>query len=170
MQSKVVKEIFDWIKCIVIAGIIAFLIHTFLFAIVIVDGASMETTLYDSERLILNKLSYNIGDIERGDIIVFHATQKDDYIKRAIGLPGEKIEYKNNQLFINDDLIDETYLGEVYTNDFGPIIIPQDYVFAMGDNRTNSTDSRIIGPISVEQITGEVNCLIWPINKFGKIN
>jgi len=170
MQSKVVKEIISWLKSIAIAAILAFIIHTFLFSIVIVDGVSMETTLHDSERLILNKITYRFNELERGDVVVFHATEKDDYIKRIIGLPGEKIEYKDNQLYINDVPIDEPYIGDVMTENFGPLVIPEGKVFVLGDNRTNSSDSRQIGPISIDQITGKVNYLIWPMNRFGKIN
>ena len=179
MNSKVGKEIIEWIKSLVIAGIIAVIIHTFLFAIVIVDGPSMEPTLHSSERLILNKISYIISEPERGDIVVFHANEADDYIKRIIGLPGETVEVKNDQLFINGEIVLEPYLdkdkedihssGGLLTVNFGPVEVQEEQLFVMGDNRRNSTDSRILGTIPMEKLIGKTNTIIFPFNKFGKI-
>ncbi len=180
MKANVVKEILDWVKSLVIAGIIAFIIHTFLFALVIVDGSSMEPTLHNSERLILNKISYSFNQPERGDIIVFHANKSDDYIKRVIGLPGETIEVKDDQLYINGELTLEPYLNSeevkinsidsVLTKDFGPVKIEEGHIFVMGDNRNNSTDSRIIGTILIDEAIGKTNIIIWPLNKIGKVD
>lgn len=178
MKPNVIKEILDWVKSLIIAGILAFIIHTFIFALVIVDGSSMEPTLYNSERLILNKISYSFSQPERGDVIVFHANKSDDYIKRVIGLPGETIEVKNDELYINDKLIEEPYLNNekerlhsvssILTKDFGPIRVQEGHLFVMGDNRNNSTDSRIIGTIPIDDMIGKTSIIIWPINKIGK--
>jgi len=168
MDSKLVREIIEWTKSLAIAGVLAIIIHTFLFAVVIVSGPSMESTLHNNERLIMNKLVYNFSEPEHGDIIVFHATEEDDYIKRVIGIPGDTIQYRNNQLFLNGEAIEEPYLTDTtYTSDFGPLEVPEGTVFVMGDNRLNSSDSRIIGPISEEKIVGRVNLLIWPLNRIG---
>lgn len=167
MNSKVVNEIVDWIKSLAIAGLLAIIIHAFFFAVIVVSGPSMETTLHDGERLIMNKIVYNFNEPERGDIVIFHANEKDDYIKRVIGLPGETIEYRNNQLFINNEPVDEPYLGDTYTRNFGPEVIPENTVFVMGDNRMESQDSRALGSISTDQIIGRVKLLIWPLNRFG---
>lgn len=170
MESKLVKEIIEWVKSLAIAGVLAIIIHTFLFAVVVVSGPSMETTLHNNERLIMNKIVYNFSDPKHGDIIVFHANEEDDYIKRIIGLPGETIQYRNNQLFINGEAIEEPYLSDTtYTTDFGPLEIPEGTVFVMGDNRLNSSDSRIIGSISEDKIVGRVNLLIWPLNRIGLV-
>lgn len=171
MDSKIVREIIEWIKSLAIAGLLAIIIHTFLFAVVIVSGPSMETTLHNNERLIMNKMVYNFNDPKHGDIIVFHATENDDYIKRVIGLPGDTVEYRNNQLFLNGEPVDEPYLNDsTYTNDYEPLILPEGSYFVMGDNRLNSTDSRIIGPISEDQIVGRVSLLIWPLNRIGFVD
>lgn len=168
MESKLFKEVLEWVKSLAIAGVLAIIIHTFLFAVVVVSGPSMEATLHNNERLIMNKLVYNFNDAEHGDIIVFHATEQDDYIKRVIGLPGDKVEYRNNQLYINDEAVEEPYLADTtYTVDFGPVVVTEDTVFVLGDNRLNSTDSRIIGAISEDKIVGRVNLLIWPLNRIG---
>ena len=170
MKDTILNEIIEWIKSLAIAGILAFLIHTFLFAVVIVSGPSMETTLHNGERLILNKVVYHFTSPERGDIVVFHANNKDDYIKRVVGLPGEKLEYKNNQLFINDEPVEEPYLTNTITKDVPATIIPEGMLYVMGDNRTNSTDSRFLGPISMEKVVGRVKILIWPLNRFNIVD
>src|SRR4051812_17635509 len=95
------KEIFSWIKAIVIAVILAFTIRTYIFAPIVVDGESMMPTLKDHERIVLSKFDTKINDIHRFDIVVFHASKDKDYIKRVIGLPGDHIEYNNDTLYIN---------------------------------------------------------------------
>lgn len=179
MNSSFVKEVYEWIKSLVIAGILAYLIHTFLFAVVVVSGSSMESTLLDQERLIMNKIVYRIEEPKYGDIVVFHATETDDYIKRVIGVPGDVIEYKEDTLYINGEIMNEPYLEEkkkelaadlLLTIDFGPVEVPDGMVFVMGDNRRNSTDSRDIGPISIDKIIGRVNYVIWPIQEIRSLN
>ncbi|WP_308421649.1 signal peptidase I [Lysinibacillus alkalisoli] len=176
------KESWEWIKALFIACIIAFLIRFFLIAPVTVDGKSMDPTLYDKERMIVNKLSYKLGEPQRYDLIVFHATEEKDYIKRVIALPGEHIAYKNDTLYINGENMNETYLesrkkdlfkGEgTLTEDFtledivGETRIPEGYVFVMGDNRRNSLDSRIIGLVPIEDIVGKTNIIYWPLDNF----
>ena len=179
MSSSFVKEVYEWIKSLVIAGILAYLIHTFLFAVVVVSGSSMEPTLLNQERLIMNKLAYRVGTPQHGDIVVFHATETDDYIKRVIGLPGDIIEYKEDTLYINGKQAEEVYLNEKksalheelsLTNDFGPVEVPDGMVFVMGDNRRNSTDSRDLGPIAIDKIIGRVKIVIWPIQEIRSLN
>lgn len=179
MSSSFVKEVYEWIKSLVIAGILAYLIHTFLFAIVVVSGSSMEPTLLNQERLIMNKIAYRVGAPQHGDIVVFHATETDDYIKRVIGLPGDIIEFKEDTLYINGESAEEVYLNEkknalheelTLTIDFGPVEVPDGMVFVMGDNRRNSTDSRDIGPIEIEKIIGRVKIVIWPIQEIRSLN
>lgn len=179
MKEKVYNEIIDWVKAIIIAGVIAFLLHTFVFSLVLVDGVSMNPTLNDSERLVLNKTSYVLKEPERGDIVVFHVNNSEDYIKRVIGLPGETIEMRADQLFINGEPVEEPYLatakltynevGIYLTEDFGPIKIRDEHIFVMGDNRKNSSDSRALGPIAQDEMMGKVNIRIWPLSNIGFI-
>lgn len=170
MDSKTYKEILDWIKSLAIAGALALVIHTFLFAVVIVSGPSMEPTLHNNERLIMNKIVYKYQEPARGDIIVFHANENEDYIKRVIGLPGDTVGYKDNQLYINNEQVNEPYLTGVVTEDFEPVTVPEGEIFVLGDNRGNSTDSRIIGPISRDEVVGRVKVLIWPLNRIGLVD
>ncbi|MFA8438789.1 signal peptidase I [Pueribacillus sp. YX66] len=168
------NEVFSWIRTILFAVIIAFLIRAFLFTNYIVEGDSMLPTMHHGDRLVVNKLVYKLYEPERFDVIVFHATSQADYIKRIIGLPGDHIEYKNDVLYINGEPYDEPFLdemkmnGERLTHDFtlqqiiGKETVPENTVFVLGDNRRNSTDSRNLGVIPFDQIVGEVNVKYWP--------
>ncbi|MGG4266521.1 signal peptidase I [Peribacillus simplex] len=173
------KEFFSWIKAIVIAGVLAFTIRTYIFAPIVVDGESMMPTLEDHERIILNKYGTKINDIQRFDIVVFHATKEKDYIKRVIGLPGDHIEFRNDTLYINGKKYEEAYLNkpksefekmdQVFTLDFkledytGDTIVPENELFVMGDNRRKSWDSREIGTISIDEVKGKAKLVFWPI-------
>ncbi|ALC89113.1 signal peptidase I [Bacillus sp. FJAT-18017] len=168
MASK--KEVWDWFKSIGIALIIVIVVRTFLFTPVIVEGASMMPTLHNNERMMVTK----VGELERFDIVVFHANETENYIKRVIGLPGDKIEYKNDKLFINGKQYKEHYLAEYKKEldsygDTGPLTnnftatVPKDTIFVMGDNRRKSMDSRHIGPISKDKVIGETSIVFWPI-------
>lgn len=106
------NELWEWIKAIAIAVLLAVVIRYFLFAPIVVDGLSMMPTLHDQNRMIVNKFSYKIGDPDRFDIIVFHATAEKDYIKRIIGLPGDHIEYRNDTLYVNGKAYKEPYLDQ----------------------------------------------------------
>ncbi|CAH0149549.1 MULTISPECIES: signal peptidase I [Peribacillus] len=178
------REVFSWIKAILIAVILAFLIRTYIFAPIVVDGESMMPTLQDHERIVLTKFGTNIDNIDRFDIVVFHATVDKDYIKRVIGLPGDHIEYKDDTLYINGKAYEEPYLdkyknkmaGMPLTESFkleditGSMTVPEGQLFLMGDNRQNSLDSREIGTISVDEIVGKANLVYWPINEIKLVN
>lgn len=173
-ERSISREIWDWAKAIAIALVLAYLIRTFLFAPTIVDGESMRETLQDQERLIVNKVIYLFHTPQRGDIIVFHAVQDKDFIKRVIGVAGDRIEMKSDQLYINGKPVSEDYLSKnkkewkgegPYTNDFVVERVPEGMVFVLGDNRVNSTDSRILGPISLEKVVGRADLAFWPIDQ-----
>ncbi|WP_404427800.1 signal peptidase I [Ureibacillus chungkukjangi] len=179
--NKIKNESLEWIKAILIAIALTFIIRLFFFTPIVVDGASMEPTLYDQERMIVTK----IGEPKRFDIIVFHATENEDYIKRVIGLPGDRIEYKNDTLFINGISYDEPYLEQakhevtdgLLTNSFTlqetPVqsdIVPEGHLFVMGDNRRFSKDSRHIGAIPIEKVVGTTNFVFYPIKKIQLID
>ncbi|GIO06290.1 signal peptidase I S [Brevibacillus reuszeri] len=168
------KELWEWLKALGIAIILAFLIRTFLFAPFIVEGESMETTLHNSEKLVVNKAIYYLQDPKPGDIIVFHAEQKRDYIKRVIAVAGDTVEVKNDELYVNGKLVEEPYLAQhkeqakaqgepFFTNDFPPVQIPAEHIFVMGDNRLNSHDSRAIGPVAVSTVVGRAEFTFWPL-------
>lgn len=176
-MEKEKSSLWEWVKAILIAIVLAGVIRQFFFAPVLVDGVSMAPTLHDRDRMIVNKIGYTIGEPERFDIIVFQATEEKDYIKRVIGLPGDRIEYRNDQLYINGKPYEEPYLEEQkkqltdgpLTYDFtleeitGETTVPEGQLFVLGDNRRFSKDSRTIGTISIDQVIGEANMLYWPL-------
>lgn len=161
---KILKEVSSYI--IIILAVV--LIRLYIVTPVGVDGSSMYPTLKDKEILLLKKYDKKL---ERFDIVVFkHGDSK--LIKRVIGLPGETIEYKNDELYINDTKINDVVINQ--TDDFsledlGIEVIPEDMYFVLGDNRMNSTDSRVIGLISIDDIDGTVSFRLYPFNKFGNI-
>lgn len=177
-QVKEKNELWEWTKALLIAFAIAAVIRYFLFTPIAVDGESMMPTLEDGDRMIVNKIGYKIGEPERFDIVVFHAPEQKNYIKRVIGLPGETLEYKDDQLYINGKAIDEPYLDAykaqitegTLTEDFtlsdigveGEI--PEGYVFVMGDNRRYSKDSRHIGLVDQKEIIGNTSLIFWPFS------
>lgn len=176
MSDKLKKEIIDWIKTIAISLVLAFLIVQVIKP-TIVSGESMYPTLNDRDYLILNRLSYKFGEIERGDIIVFKTNLKQDngkekdLIKRVIAIPGDHLVIENSKVYINDELIDEPYIHNAYTSGDIDIVIPENKIFAMGDNRENSKDSRSedVGLIDENDILGEVMVRLLPISNIGTV-
>ncbi|MBM0065178.1 signal peptidase I [Alkalicoccobacillus gibsonii] len=178
-MEKKRSESWEWVKAIAIALLLAFVIRTFMFASVVVDGESMQPTLEPDDKLIVNKIGLQLSEPERFDIMVFHAPGGNDYIKRVIGLPGEEIEYKDDTLYVNQEPVAEPFLdemkqryeGEILTGDFtleelphalGPVV-PEDSYFVMGDNRRRSKDSRDIGAVHKEDMIGGASLTFWPI-------
>lgn len=179
-KEKEKNEWWEWIKAILVALALVVIIKEFLFAPVVVDGPSMQPTLHNKDHMIVNKLAYRIGEPKRFDVVVFHATDKKDFIKRVIGLPGEHIAYRDNQLYVNGKTVKEPFFkdhkDDIWTTDFqledlpgGYDKIPNGYVLVLGDNRTNSTDSRIIGLIPMEQVVGRTSIIYWPISRMEKL-
>ncbi|MBR3229481.1 MAG: signal peptidase I [Bacilli bacterium] len=163
-----IKEIIPYLVII----IVVVLIRTFVITPIRVDGLSMYSTLNDGDILLLEKYD---KAFKRFDIVVF-TNGEDRLIKRVIGLPGDKIEYKNNKLYINGKYKKEKFLTnnqktfDFSLEDIGYKKIPKDYYFVLGDNRTNSTDSRILGLIKKEKIQGKANFTVLPLSKFGRID
>ena len=168
MNKKKIKGIIKNIYPYVIVIIVVVLIRTFLVTPAIVDGDSMEPNLSNNNIVLLNKLDYKINDIKRFDIVVINYNGSK-LIKRVIGLPGEHIEYKNGNLYVDGFIVSESFKHED-TYDFkletvGYLSIPGDKYFVVGDNRNNSTDSRMIGLIDKEDILGSVSFKLFPPGK-----
>lgn len=173
------NEWVEWGKAIAVALVLAILVRSFLFTSYEVKGESMAPNVLDGERFIINKISYEFTEPNRFDLIVFRATETDDYIKRVIGLPGDIVQVRNDVLYINNDPIEEPYLEEGkaaftwgnYTSDFAvPEMVPKDHVFVLGDNRPNSLDSRRLGFIPMDRIIGKVNLRFWPLTEIGVVH
>ncbi|WP_163101477.1 signal peptidase I [Peribacillus alkalitolerans] len=176
-MKKKKNEVWEWMKALVIAVALAAVIRYFLFAPIVVDGLSMMPTLHHQDRMIVNKIGYTVGEPDRFDIIVFHAPENKDYIKRVIGLPGDKIEYKDDTLYVNGKPYQEPYLDEYkkqvidgpLTEPFtlkeitGEETVPEGHLFVMGDNRRFSRDSRHIGVVSMDKVLGNTSVVYWPV-------
>jgi len=178
LKKGIKKEGIEWIKAIGMGLVVVVFLRTFFISNYVVVGESMKPTLEEGNKLIINKIGYQIGDFNRFDVIVFHANEKEDYVKRIIGLPGDRIENKDDQLYINGKKVDEPYLNKQlgqtltrnFTEDFtlkektGVEVVPEGKLFVMGDNRLKSDDSRRFGFISVDQVVGKVNLRYWPLD------
>ncbi|MBA2174367.1 signal peptidase I [Halobacillus locisalis] len=167
-QSK--NEWLEWIKAIAIAIALAFILRTFFFATSIVEGASMDPTLENGERVMFNKIIYYIDEPEHGDIVIIERPVKS-YVKRIIGQPGDTIEIRNHTLFINGEEQNQDYLDNgatESTRDFGPVEVPEGKYFVMGDNRSISKDSRNgLGFIEENEIIGRTELVIYPFTEWG---
>ncbi len=204
MNNKKIKEILEWVFCILIAIIIALLIRYYVGTPTVVQQSSMFPTLQQNDRLLLSHLVRTFNEMpERGEIITFEAPSntktgaksekaeyseepstifqkfmynvleigKQSYIKRVVALPGEHVEIKDGAIYINDEKLKENYLKEgviteaksTYLEDF---IVPEGYIFALGDNRNGSMDCRYFGCIPINKVEGTVILRFWPLDKF----
>jgi signal peptidase I len=183
--SSTLRNIVEWVLVLGGALLIALLIRTFLFTTFWIPSASMEPTLVGQpdrhDRIIVNRLSYKLHAVHRGDIIVFEkppgetATTEDgrpvkDLIKRVIGLPGETVTLKGGKVYVDGHRLDESYLPK--GTETRPICgtttefkVPEDHVLVFGDNRTNSTDGRCFGPIDEDTIVGRAFFRFWPLSE-----
>lgn len=157
--KKVVKELIPYVVIL----IVVILFRTFIATPVVVDGPSMQPTLKGGELMILNKRA----DIDRFDIVVVN-NGKEDIIKRVIAMPGETISCEDGKIYVNDHLQDEEY-SKGKTSDFEKVTLKDDEYFVLGDNRTNSADSRLYGPFNTKKVKGRANFVIFPFSKFGRV-
>ncbi|HBC97690.1 MAG TPA: signal peptidase I [Clostridium sp.] len=168
------KELIEIGKSILIAIIAAFLIITFIFETVSVDGHSMDPTLSNGDRLIVEKVSYYFRAPKPGDIVVikYPANPKEKFIKRVIGVGGDRIKVENGKLYVNDVVKNEPYILETMTSDFNEVTVPQNTVFVMGDNRNNSRDSRFpdVGFVNYKMVVGRAALRIYPFSRMGRLS
>jgi signal peptidase I len=161
----------EWIVILVVALIGAFLVRTLLLQAFFIPSDSMLPTLQQHDRVLVNKLSYSLHPVHRGDIVVFtHSPGFDpqfkDLIKRIIGLPGETVAGHGGHVYIDGHQLQEPYLPPgTPTSDFASRVLAAHTYWVMGDNRTNSTDSRVFGAIARHQIVGRAFVLWWPLNR-----
>lgn len=160
-----------WVRDLVFSALASVLIITFLYQPVRVEGTSMLPRLEDSDRLFINKFVYHIQAINRGDVVVFRYPEDEEksYIKRVIGLPGDRVHIIQGQVYINGLPISEPYVPEEYRDDrsCSEITIPPDHYFMMGDHRLISQDSRVFGPVARELIYGKAVFVYWPKKDVG---
>ncbi|HET9730081.1 MAG TPA: signal peptidase I [Acidimicrobiia bacterium] len=175
-RRSALKIALEWGTLAAAAIIIAILVKAFLFEAFYIPSPSMEPTLQVHDRVLVNKLSYHLHDVHRGDIVVFKrppkvSPQYKDLVKRVVGLPGDVVSFRQGYVYINGKRLEEKYLppsvlGHTDANGAPPRqTIPANSYFVMGDNREHSEDSRVFGPIPKSSIVGRVFIRIWPLNR-----
>ncbi|MFD2171394.1 signal peptidase I [Tumebacillus lipolyticus] len=164
------REAWEWGRSLLIAFLLALLIRQFAFAIFMVDGHSMVPTLDDKERLVVNKMVYRFHAPEYNDIVVFQYPEDTtkDFIKRVIGLPGDKIEIRDYKVFRNGEELNEEYIAEPTATGGGEFVVPEDTIFVLGDNRNASKDSRdsLVGYVPYDLVIGRAEFVWWPFGQF----
>jgi len=184
-KNSPAKSLRDWIIVVVVALFAALMIRVFVFQQFYISGPSMQTTLYDNNRVLVNKLSYKLHGIGRGDVVVFDrvttnggTVNHDDLIKRVIALGGDTLEIKKCVVFLNGVAIEENYLdaqdlaqtdlnSRCRVVNLAEQVVPKGKIFVMGDNRSESFDSRMFGPIDEDLVVGRAFMIVWPLNKIG---
>ncbi|NLA10799.1 MAG: signal peptidase I [Firmicutes bacterium] len=160
------QEIWEWIRSIAIAIVLALLVRFFVCEFFIVEGGSMYPTLEDGYRLIVDKISYRFTEPDYGDIVIFDSRiAARPFIKRVVGTGGDTVEIRDGKVYRNEILVDEPYLmGHSDHQNYGPVKIPPGNYFLMGDYRRNSKDSRdpLIGFVAGERIMGRARLVFWP--------
>ena len=179
------RSALEWLVVVVIAVAVALLISATSVQAFFIPSKSMESTLHVGDRVLVNKWSYRLHDVHRGDVVVFSrpkdepATNVNDLIKRVIGLPGDTVTIANNHVYINGRQLNEPYLdagavsvavpGKWACTPEAPCKIPKGQLWVMGDNRTDSEDSRYFGPIPESSVVGRAFFRIWPLNRLGSL-
>ena len=169
-EHRGVRNLVEWVAIIVGALAVALIVKTFLIQAFFIPSLSMFPTLDEGDRVLVNKLSYKLHDVNRGDLVVFERpkgqpeSQIKDLIKRVVALPGETIESREGTVYIDGKQLQEDYLVEgVTTENLPRQEIPAGHVFVMGDNRSDSADSRVFGAIDEDTIIGRAFVRVWPI-------
>ncbi|HZG64121.1 MAG TPA: signal peptidase I [Rubrobacteraceae bacterium] len=160
----------EFILTIIVAFALVFgVVQPFIVQAFRIPSESMVPTLEVKDRILANKFIYRFTEPERGDIVVFDSVESDDdtLIKRVVGLEGDEIRVQGGLLFVNGEPQEEPYLNEeeTFRGYYGPSIVPEGHVFVMGDNRDNSADSRVFGPLPSDNVKGEAFLRFWPISK-----
>ena len=172
--KSTMRFLFELVEIVLIAFALSWVLRTYVIEARKVPTGSMLPTIQLEDRVIVDKFFFkHLDDISPGDIVVFHppasAHSTEDFIKRVVGLAGDKLEVRNHTTYVNDQPLYEPYVVDKSANDFGPIIIPEDNVFVMGDNRNNSADSREWGFLPTENITGRSLFRYWPMDQIGAL-
>lgn len=167
------SEIREYVESFAVAIVLALFVIFFVAQSFLVQGVSMEPTLHDGERLLVDKVTYRLREPKRGEIVVFGYPKEPrrKFIKRIVGLPGDIVEIRDRTLYVNGEPVEEAYIRGPMYQPFGPVRVPEGTYFVLGDNRNNSEDSRFpdVGPIPRRYIVGRALFVYWPIGKAGLI-
>lgn len=174
----VIEFVMDILETVVFIGSLFIVVYLFIMAPNQVKGSSMEPTFHSGEYILTSKITYKFRQMERGDVVVFRslANPDIDYIKRIIGLPGDTVEVRNSDVYVNGKMLDEGYIADRtnlweggFLRDSEPVRVPEGEVFVMGDNRPHSSDSREFGFVPIENLIGQVFYRYFPSDKIGGI-
>lgn len=170
-RSNLMSEFRGWIKDILLAIVISFLMVVFLYQPVKVEGTSMQPELLDQERIFVNKFVYHFEGIQRGDIVVFWYPKdpSKSFIKRVVGVPGDLVQIKDGHVYINEQLLQERYVPTGYQDldSYAPIRVKEGFYYVLGDHRNASNDSRSWGLVPRKYIYGKAVFRYWPVDKAG---
>jgi signal peptidase I len=162
-----------WVRDLIISLAISAFIIIFLYQPVKVEGTSMMPSLEDQERIFVNKFVYRLEPIERGDIVVFRYPRdpSKSYIKRVIGMAGDRIRIDGGQVYVNDEALDEDYVPPAYADarSYPDMVVPPNSYFVLGDHRSMSNDSRDFGSVNQSFIYGKAVFGYWPMDKLGRV-
>lgn len=173
-RSRAMKSLVEFVVILALAFALVFgFVKPVVADSFYIDSGSMEPTLHgcdgcNNDRVLINKLAYDLSDVERGDIVLFESPVDGKVlIKRAVGLPGDTLEIRNSALYLNGEPQEESYLkpDAWYSPPLGPVTLPEGHFFAMGDNRMGSTDSRSYGPVPGGNLIGEAKVRYWPLGR-----
>lgn len=176
--KRIVNFFLDFLETIVVALSIFVVVYLFLFQPHEIKGSSMEPSFHNNEYILTDKISYRFHQPQRGDVVIFKAPKNPDvdYIKRVIGLPGERVKILGGSVYINDEKLSEAYLNDStnlfpgsYMEEGREITVPDGKYFVLGDNRNHSSDSREFGPIAIDTIIGRAFIRYWPIPDMGLV-
>ena len=171
-SQKGIRPILEMFKSLAIALVVVLIIRTFLVSPVWIPSSSMVPTLRINDRVMVNKLYLRYSEVERGDLLVFRYPKNEDVVlvKRIIALPGETLEIKQDGIYVDGERIEEPYLVEDYRYEpLGPILVPEDSYFALGDNRNHSKDSRDWGNVPEDNLIGKAFFVYWPLTNLGPV-
>ena len=172
-RRRKMNPLVEWVIVVVVAISSALLVRAYVVQQFAVEGESMLSTLQDGDRVLVNRLSYRLHDPHRGDVVVLQrfdaVSEERDLIKRVIGLPGETVEFRACTVYINGVALGEPYIDPIVQardgcgGDQGPLVVPPETVFVLGDHRGRSSDSRAFGPVAESMLIGRAFVIIWPV-------
>jgi signal peptidase I len=173
MSSIVSEEVKSWVVSITSAVLVAIFIRYFIVELYVVDGPSMQPTLQDGERLVVNKFIYHWRNPLRSEVVIFRYPRDHsrDFIKRVIAVGGDTIEIKDGHVFVNDALVNEDYIAEKTRTEYPKQTVPEGTLFVCGDNRRNSLDSRFpdVGFVPLELVKGKAALIFWPFDNIAAL-
>jgi signal peptidase I len=173
-SNATVSHLRLWLRDVLISVAASFMIITFLYQPVRVEGTSMQPQLRDQDRLFINKFVYRFENISRGDVVVFHYPRDPEksYIKRVIALPGDSLRIDAGRVYVNGERVEDDYVPRAYrdSRSMPEIVIPANEYFVMGDHRSISSDSRDFGPVARDLIYGKAAFVYWPADDLGVVH